>query len=155
MRNCTFCGSPCAKKSGKVKCNRWRRELEKYASDNNNKMGSTDAESKEEIVGFITVDSFPVVIPLTIERVALLFVIFARPGVQQHFMEACLSDRKGAKASSICGQLDSSDIHFSCPRGFFYCYPNRILFKPILNYIKCFLTFITPSLLTELVAEVF
>lgn len=118
-------------------------------------MGSTDAESKEGIVRFMTVDSFPVVTPLTVECIALLFVIFARPGVQQHFMEACLNDRRGAKASRISGQLDNSDIHFSCPRGFFYCYPNTILFKPVLNYIKGFLTFVTPSLLTVLMAEVF
>lgn len=84
-------------------------------------MGSTDAESKEGIFRFMTLDSFPAVTPLTIECIALLFVIFARLGVQQHFMEACLNDRKGAKATSISGQLDSSDMHFSCPGGLFYC----------------------------------
>lgn len=152
MRNCTFCGSPCAKKSGKVKLNRWKRELEDYTK---NKMGSRGAESKEGIVRFITVDSFPVVMPLTIKSLDLLFVIFARPVVQQHFMEACLNDRKGAKGTSISGQLDSSDTHLSCPGDFSYCYPNRILFKPVLNSIKCFLTFVTPSLLIVLVAEVF
>lgn len=84
-------------------------------------MGSTDAESKEGIVRFMAFYSFPAVTPLTTECVALLFVISARPGVQQHFMEACLNDRKGAKATSISGQLDSSGMHFSCPGGFFYC----------------------------------
>lgn len=112
-------GSSCAKKSDTVKGNRWRRELEEYACDNKNKVGSTDAESKEERDGeMMNVDSFPVVTSLTVEHIAFLYVISARPGVQQHFIEACLSNRKGAKASNISGQLDSSDIHFSCPRGF-------------------------------------
>lgn len=84
-------------------------------------MGSTDAESKEGIFTFMTLDSPPAVALLNIERVALLFVIFARLGVQQHFMEACLNDRKGAKAASISGQLDSSHMHFSYPGGLFYC----------------------------------
>lgn len=71
------------------------------------------------MVRFMNVDSYPVVTSLTIERIALLCVISARPGLQHHFTEACLNNGKGAKASSISGQLDSSDIHFSCPRGFF------------------------------------
>lgn len=46
-------GSSCAKKSGEVKGNRWRRELEEYGSDNKNKVGIPDAESKEERDGQI------------------------------------------------------------------------------------------------------
>lgn len=46
-------GSSCAKKSDEVKGNRWRRKLEEHASDNKNKVGSTDAESKEERDGQI------------------------------------------------------------------------------------------------------
>ena len=73
---------------------------------------------RKEMVRFMNVDSFPVVTSLTIECIALLYVISARPGVQQHFTEACLNNGKGEKASSISGQLDNSDIYFSCARGF-------------------------------------
>jgi len=72
---------------------------------------------RKEIIRFMSVDSFPVVTSLTVECIALLYVISARPGVQQHFVEVCLNNRKGAKANRVSGQLDSSDILFSCPRG--------------------------------------
>lgn len=114
-------GSSCAKKSDKVKGNRWRRELEEYACDNKNKVGSTDAESKEERDGeMMNVDSFPVVTSLTVEHIAFLYVISARPGVQQHFIEA---GREQRPAISL-GSWTALTYTFPAPEVFCYCYPN-------------------------------
>lgn len=89
---------------------------------------------RKEMVRFMNVDSFPVVTSLTIDCIALLYVISARPGVQQHFIEACLNNGKGAKADTISGQLDSSDILFSCPGGLLLLLSKSNSFKTNLKF---------------------
>lgn len=89
---------------------------------------------RKEIFRFMNVDSFPVVSSLTIECIALLYVVSARPGVQQHFTEKL---SKGQQYLWAAGQLWHTLL---LPQRFFYLwYPDWILFKPILNSNKALL----------------
>lgn len=91
--------------------------IEEHASDNKNRWEVETLKATRD--GQI----YSVVISLTIGCLALLDVISARRGVQQHFTEACFNNGKGAKASSTSWQRDNSDIYLFLPEVFLLLLP--------------------------------